>query len=147
MKIAKTNISSVATLSLSLDLCTGTQCLPNTNPVVFGLNICGPTCRSSTATASSSICDFPDVTRTSHRTRGPYLRTFHPERMHLACSRLVHQAPETRVWFGDMRGQPLYNIPDTPWDCHICRSVGVVPEGSMGRQSYGSPMGRVWVYN
>ena len=23
--------------------------------------------------------------------------------------------------------------------CHICRSVGVVPGGSMGRQSYGSP--------
>ena len=30
--------------------------------------------------------------------------------------------------------------PNTPWDCHICRSVGVVPGGSIDRQSYGSPM-------
>ena len=39
----------------------------------------------------------------------------------------------------------LFLYPDTPWDCHICRSIGVVPGGSIDRQSYGSPMGRVWV--
>ena len=35
--------------------------------------------------------------------------------------------------------------PRPVWDCHLCQSVGVVERASMGRQSYGSPMGRVWV--
>ena len=37
---------------------------------------------------------------------------------------------------GDRRSIPRHD----PWDCHICRSVGVVPWGSMGRhiwQSHG----------
>ena len=29
-------------------------------------------------------------------------------------------------------------LPDAPWDCHLCRSVGVVPEGSMGRHLFQS---------
>ena len=32
---------------------------------------------------------------------------------------------------------------DTPWDCHICRSVGVVLGVNVG--IYGSPISRVWV--
>ena len=35
-------------------------------------------------------------------------------------------------------------IPDTPWDCHICRSIDPPGTTPTDRQSYGSPMGRVW---
>ena len=29
-----------------------------------------------------------------------------------------------------------FHSPNTPWDCHICRSIGVVPGGSMGRHIF-----------
>ena len=43
------------------------------------------------------------------------------------CSRIPYQQPQTN--------------PNAPWDCHTAeKRPGVVPGGSMGRQSYGSPM-------
>ena len=38
------------------------------------------------------------------------------------------------------------SIPYTPWDCHICRSIGPPGTTPTDRQAYGSPMGRVWEF-
>ena len=34
--------------------------------------------------------------------------------------------------------------PDTPWDCHICRPIDPQSTTPTDRQSYGSPISRVW---
>ena len=40
-----------------------------------------------------------------------------------------HQVPSTCAgqWVPDLGN--ICSFPDTPWDCHMCRSVGVVPGG------------------
>ena len=55
---------------------------------------------------------------------------------------LPRDGPGTKITKIDTHGykRSLINKSQTLHVCHICRSVGVVPGGSMGRQSYASPM-------
>ena len=67
----------------------------------------------------------------------------------LPSSRHVELPSPARLWGpSSVPIEPeVGSNPQTLHVCHICRSVGVVPEGSMGRQSYGSPMeclGSTW---
>ena len=54
----------------------------------------------------------------------------------LATYRTQHRLDMTDVW--TYVSVLVLILPDTPWDCHICRSIGVVLGVNVG--IYGSPM-------
>ena len=68
-------------------------------------------------------------------TRGPRLR----ERRRLCLGE--EKGPKT-IALQNMR--EAHWVPNAPWDCHICRSIDPWHHTWPDRQSYGSPMGRVW---
>ena len=73
---------------------------------------------------------------------GPSKRLGHLVRLHVGSCHISHLRSSQRTK-GLLRTNddgglgPLY-YPDTPWDCRICRSVGVV--GGVNVGTYGSPM-------